>query len=112
VYPPFRTNPVGCKWVFYNKYKSDSPFDKHKAMLVAKGFAQNEGIDYEETFAPPPQKMDYHPYSIFHGSTKWMENSSNRCKNCFLEWRLERECFHVARDKNRKYASSSNPYIV
>jgi hypothetical protein len=33
---PFETKPIGCKWVFNNKYKYDGSFDKHKAMLVEK----------------------------------------------------------------------------
>jgi hypothetical protein len=35
-----------------DKYRSDSSLDKHKARRVAKRFAQKEGVDYEETFAP------------------------------------------------------------
>jgi hypothetical protein len=50
--PPFETKPFGCKWVFKNKYRSNGSLDKHKARLAAKGFAQKEGVDYEETFAP------------------------------------------------------------
>ena len=50
--PPLGTKPVGCKWVYRNKYKADGSLDKHKTKLVEKGFAQKEGVDYEETFAP------------------------------------------------------------
>ena len=43
---------VGYKWVFSVKYKSDGSIDKYKARLVAQGFSQTYGIDYEKTFAP------------------------------------------------------------
>ncbi|XP_031267031.1 uncharacterized protein LOC116125457 [Pistacia vera] len=48
VSPPKNGNPVGCKWMFRMKRKSDRSVDRSKARLVAKGFNQREGIDYKE----------------------------------------------------------------
>jgi hypothetical protein len=49
--PPSK-KPIGYKWVYKVKYKEDGTLEKYKAQLVAKGFSQQEGIDYEEIFRP------------------------------------------------------------
>ena len=42
---------VGCKWFFTVKYKSNGEIDRYMAHQVARGFIQQYGLDYEETFA-------------------------------------------------------------
>jgi hypothetical protein len=45
-------NVIGTKWVFKNKQGEDGEVVRNKARLVAQGFSQVEGLDFEETFAP------------------------------------------------------------
>ncbi|GJU37060.1 putative ribonuclease H-like domain-containing protein, partial [Tanacetum coccineum] len=49
---PSRKKAIGTKWVFKNKRDERSIVVKNKASLVAQGFRQEEGIDYDEVFAP------------------------------------------------------------
>ena len=49
---PKDKNVIGKKWVFRNKFNENGEVTKNKARLVCKGYAQEEGIDYGENFAP------------------------------------------------------------
>ena len=46
------TSAIGTKWVFRNKQDENSVVTRNKARLVAQGFTQVEGLDFEETYAP------------------------------------------------------------
>jgi hypothetical protein len=52
VEPPPGCKPIGTKWVWKNKEGEKGEVVRNKSRLVAQGFNQKEGIDYDETFAP------------------------------------------------------------
>lgn len=47
---PSGCNTIGCKWIFRKKLRTDGTIEKFKVRLVAKGFKQNEGIDFFNTY--------------------------------------------------------------
>jgi len=47
-----KTNVISTKWVFRNKQDEHGVVTRNKARLVAQGFTQVEGLDFEDAFAP------------------------------------------------------------
>ena len=67
--------PIGCKWVFKRKINMDGNVQTYTARLVAKGFKQIHGIDYDESISPVAIVKSirilhaiaaYHDYEIWH----------------------------------------------
>ena len=48
---PDNKNVVGCRWIFKVKRKADNTIDRFKARLVAQGYTQGQGVDFNEVFA-------------------------------------------------------------
>jgi hypothetical protein len=47
-----KQNVIGTKWVFRNKQDEHVVVTRNKARLVAQGYTQVEGLDFDETYAP------------------------------------------------------------
>ena len=68
---PLGKSVVGCKWIYKIKTHSDGYIERYKACLVAKGFTQEYGIDYEEIFAPVTQISSVRALLAIVVASKW-----------------------------------------
>jgi len=89
--PPGK-KPIGCKWLFKTKYRSDGTIDRHKARLVIQGFSQQKGIDYEETFAPVAKMATVRTILAVTAMKQWFTCHMD-VTNAFLHGDLDEEVY-------------------
>uniref|UniRef100_A0A2N9FBP7 Reverse transcriptase Ty1/copia-type domain-containing protein n=1 Tax=Fagus sylvatica TaxID=28930 RepID=A0A2N9FBP7_FAGSY len=90
--PPPSKNIVGCKWVYKLKYHSDGTLARHKAKLVAKGFHQQHGVDFDETFSPVVKAPTVRLILSLAVSLGWSLRQLD-VKNAFLHGSLKEEVY-------------------
>lgn len=64
---PANSKTISCRWHLKKKFNLDGTLKKFKARLVARGFTQREGIDYQETFAPSSRQESLKAYLAVNG---------------------------------------------
>jgi hypothetical protein len=89
---PKNKNVIGTKWVFRNKLNEDGQVTRNKARLVCKGYAQIEGINFEETFAPVA-RMEAICLLLAYACSKNVKVYQMDVKSTFLNGELEEEVY-------------------
>ncbi|GJS36559.1 putative ribonuclease H-like domain-containing protein [Tanacetum coccineum] len=83
---------IGTKWVFRNKKDERGIVIKNKARLVAQGYTQEEGIDYDEVFAPIA-RIEAIRLFLAYASFKDFVVYQMDVKSAFLYGKIEEEVY-------------------
>jgi Reverse transcriptase (RNA-dependent DNA polymerase) len=83
---------VGSKWVFRIKHRPTGEIQKYKARIMAQGFTQIEGIDYDKTFTPVAKLTSIHTILAIAAKLN-LEVQQMDVKSAYLNARLEEEIY-------------------
>jgi hypothetical protein len=82
---------IKCKWVCKIKHNANGSVSRYKTRLVAKGYAQTYGIDYEETYSPIAKMTTVRTIIAMATTKGWCLHQMD-VKNVFLHGDLQEMC--------------------
>ncbi|GJT15895.1 putative ribonuclease H-like domain-containing protein [Tanacetum coccineum] len=89
---PNEKRAIGTKWVYKNKKDERGIMIKNKARLVAQGYTQEEGIDYDAVFAPVA-RIEAIRLFLAYASFKDFVVYQMDVKSAFLYGKIEEEVY-------------------
>ena len=89
---PSNRTTLGGKWVFKLKRGPEGEITRFKAQWVVKGFQQQEGIDYNQTFASVVKPMSYKSIFAIAAARDW-EIEQMDVRTAFLYGDIEEEIY-------------------
>ncbi|GKA24131.1 putative ribonuclease H-like domain-containing protein [Tanacetum coccineum] len=89
---PHGKRAIGTKWVYKNKKDERGIMIRNKAMLVAQGYTQEEGIDYDEVFAPVARIEAIRLFLAYASFNDFMVYQMD-VKSAFLYGKIEEEVY-------------------
>ena len=84
--------PIGCRWIYRVKENPDGSVEKYKTRLVVKGFHQQVGFDFNETFSPVVKPTTIRIVFTIALSRGWSVRQLD-INNAFLNVILQEEVF-------------------
>ena len=88
---PWKHNIFGTKWIYHNKKDEHGQVVRNKACLIAQGYTEVEGIDFDETFSPVARLEAIRillAYANHHNILLYQMD----VKSAFLNARLNKKC--------------------
>ncbi|KAJ9538735.1 hypothetical protein OSB04_031468 [Centaurea solstitialis] len=89
---PRKRTIIGSKWIFRNKLDEIGTIIRNKARLVAQGYRQEKGIDYDETFAPVARLEAIRLFLAFAAHMNFKVYQMD-IKNAFLNGKINEEVY-------------------
>jgi hypothetical protein len=83
---------IGLKWVFKTKKDASGIIIKHKVHLVAKGYVQQPGIDFDEVFPPVVRLETVRMLLVYAANEGWVVHHMD-VNSAFLNGDLQEEVF-------------------